>query len=330
MNNKEHSSDSQYLERLQFRPELRKTWLNFFVTNFRVVILMILIITAWGLYSFFSLPRESNPEVKIPIAIVTTVYPGASPSDVEQFVTKKIETQLSGLKGLNKLTSNSYNSLSAITVEFNASADIQSSIQLLRNAVDTAKPNISTDAKDPVVTEVSLDDMPVWSISLTGPYDAFTMRKNAEDMQTELQKIPGVRQVDISGGDEKEFEVAYKPDRLLFYGIDSGTANSAITAANVAIPAGNFETGTFVVPIRSDEALDTVSEIENVPVSHTVGGSLVLIKDIAVVSEKAVKKTTYSRLSIAGSVPKNAVTLSLIKRQGSSVLDTTDQAKATV
>ena len=328
--NKDQSSDSKYLERLTFRPELRKTWLNYFVSNFRIVILLILVVSAWGLYSFFNLPRESNPEIKIPIAVVTTAYPGASPADVEQFVTKKIETELSGLKGLNKLTSNSYNSLSAITVEFNADADIESSIQLLRNAVDTAKPNISTDAKDPVVTEVSLDDMPVWSISLTGPYDAFTLRTYAEDIQTELEKISGVRQVDVSGGDEKEYEVAYKPDQLLFYGISAAAADNAILSANAAIPAGNFETGIFVVPIRSDEPLDTVDQIASVPVSHTADGSVVQIRDIATVSEKAVKKTAYSRLSIAGSQAKNAVTLSLVKRQGASVLDTVDTAKATV
>ena len=126
--NKEQSSDSRYLEQLEFKPELRNTWLNFFVTNFRVVILLILIICAWGLYSFFSLPRESNPEIKIPIAIVTTFYPGASPSDVEEFVTKKIEAKLSGLTGLHKLTSNSYNSMSSIQVEFDANENIETPI----------------------------------------------------------------------------------------------------------------------------------------------------------------------------------------------------------
>jgi HAE1 family hydrophobic/amphiphilic exporter-1 len=328
--NHEHSSDSKYLERLTFRPELRETWFNFFVTNFRVVVLMILLICAWGLYAFFSLPRESNPEVKIPIAVVTTVYPGASPSDVEQFVTKKIETELSGLRGLNKITSNSYNSLSSIVVEFNANADIQSSIQLLRNSVDAARSSISTDAKDPTVTEVSLDDMPVWSISVTGPYDAFTLRKYAEDIQTELEKIPGVRQIEISGGDEKEIEVAYRPDQLLFYGITAAEANNAILAANTAIPAGNLETGSFIVPIRTDIPFDTVEQIASLAISHPEGGGVILLKDVAEVTEKAHKKTVYSRLSIAGAPAKNAVTISLVKRQGASVLDTVDAAKATV
>ena len=328
--NTNHSSDSRYLERLTFRPELRKTWLNFFVTKFRIVVLLIMVISAWGLYSFFNLHRESNPEVKIPIAVVTTVYPGASPADVEQFVTRKIETRLSGLAGLDKLTSSSYNSLSSIVVQFDANADIDSSVRSLRDKVTEAKPDISTEAKDPVVTQISLDDTPIWTISLTGPYDGFTLRKYAEDIQTELEKIPGVRQIDISGGDEREFQVAYKPDRLLFYGVSSDAANQAIISAHAAIPAGNFETGTFVVPVRSDVALDSVDEISDVPVAHASDGSVILVKDIATVTETAVKKTAYSRLSIGGSEPKNSIALSLVKRQGASVLDTVDTAKATV
>jgi len=329
-NNEEHSSDSRYLDRLQFRPELRKTWLNYFVVNFRVVILMILMISAWGLYSFFTLPKESNPEVKIPIAVVSTVYPGASPSDVEQFVTKKIEAKLSGLKGLNKMTSNSYNSLSSIKVEFDANADVESSIRLLRDKVTDAKPDISTDAKDPVVSEVSLDDSPILTLAITGPYDGFTLRKYAEDIQTELEKISGVREVNISGGDEREFEIAYRPDLLQFYGITISEADQAVLSANAAIPSGNFETGTFVVPVRTDTLMDTIDEIGNVPVSHSDNGNIVYLHDIAKVSEKALKKTTYSRLSIDGSNPKNSITLSLVKSQGASILDTVAKAKATV
>ena len=326
----QQSSDSRYLERLEFKPELRKTWLNFFVTNFRVVVLLILVVTAWGLYSFFSLDRESNPEVKIPIAVVTTVYPGASPSDVEQFVTKPIETQLSGLQGLDTLTSHSYNSLSSITVQFQASADINSSIELLRQKVADAGPDISTDAKAPTVTQITLDDTPIWTIALSGPYDGFTLRKYAEDIQTALQEIPGVRQVDISGGDEHEFRVAYEPDRLLFYGISSAQADQAITAAHAAIPAGNFDTGIFTVPIRSDLPFTTVDDMRSIVVGHSSDGSIIRLHDIAQVTDTAVKKTSYSRLSIASSEPKDSISLALVKRQGASVLDTIDTARATV
>ncbi len=326
----EHSSDSRYLDKLEFDPKLRNTWLNYFVTNFRVVILLIVLITIWGLYSFSVLPRESSPEVKIPIAVVTTIYPGASPKDVEEFVTRKIETELAGLKGLHQLTSNSYNSISSITVEFEANADIESSIRLLRDKVADAKQKISTDAEDPIVSEVSLDDMPIWSISITGPYDGFTIRKYAEEIQNELEKIQGVREISISGGDEMKFEVAYRPDLLLFYGISANEANQAIISANSAIPSGNFESGSFIVPVRTDVSLDTIEDIGNIPVSNGTNGVTILLRDVASVTEKALKKTSYSRFSIEGSEPKNSVTLSLVKRQGSSILDTVDAAKTAV
>ena len=97
------STDSAYLDKLEFNPELRKTWLNFFVANFRVVILLIVLISGWGIYAFSQLPRESNPEVKIAMAIVSASYPGVSPSDMEELVTKKIETDISGVSGITKI-----------------------------------------------------------------------------------------------------------------------------------------------------------------------------------------------------------------------------------
>ncbi|HEU0080704.1 MAG TPA: efflux RND transporter permease subunit [Candidatus Paceibacterota bacterium] len=330
MKNTEHSSDSRYLERLEFDPKLRSTWLNFFVTNFRVVILLIAVITVWGLYSFFSLPRESNPEVKIPIGIVSIAYPGASPSDVEEFVTKKVEAKLSGLKGLEKLTSTSYNSLSVIQVEFNAKEDLEDAIRRLRDKVAEAKPDLSTEAKEPAVREISLDDTPIWSISLTGPYDGFTLREFAETVQDELEKIPGVREVGISGGDEKEYQIAYDPGSLIFYGISADDANRAIASANAAMPAGNFENGTLIFPIRSDGRVTEAADIAALPISHTADGGTVYVRDVAQVTETAVKKTSYSRLSIGGAAPKNAVSLSVIKRQGASVLDTADAARRAV
>ncbi len=328
--NKEQSSDSRYLERLEFNPELRKSWLNFFVTNFRVVILLILVISGWGIYSFYDLPQESNPEVKIPIAVVTTFYPGASPSDVEEFVTKKIEAKLSGLSGLHKLTSNSYNSLSSIQVEFDASENIVDAIRNLRDKVATAESEISTDAEDPIVSEISLDDMPIWSISLTGPYDGFTLHDYVDEIQDELEKIPGVREIQIAGGDQLEYEIAYLPDRLLFYGITTDDANRSILTANIAIPSGNFENKNLIFPIRVDGRMTEIAQIKRIPVAHTQDGGTIFLEDIANVSEKAIKKTSYSRLSTGGSEPQNSISLSLIKRQGASVLETVDEARAEV
>ncbi len=323
------TSDERYLDQLEFKPELKKSWLNFFVVNFRVVLLLIVLVSTAGIYSFIKLPRESNPEVKIPIAIVSVAYPGASPSDIEELVTKKLEAKIAGLKGLDKVSSNSSNSVSVLTVEFNSDENIEDAVRRLKDKVDSVKPDLPEDAKEPVVQEISLDDQPIWTMVLTGPYDGFTMRQAGEDVKDELEKIPGVREVRLSGGDEKEFEVSYDPSKLVYYNVSSDQANNAIRATNLAFPAGNFDGEKFVYSVRTDSRVYTKEAIGNIPVSHNDTGSVVYVKDIAQVTERAIKKTSFSRLSIKGSKPQNAVTLSIIKRTGSSILDTADQAKAT-
>ena len=322
------TTDERYLARLNFNPELRKSWLNFFVSNVRVVILLILIITSAGLYSFFSLPRESNPEVKIPIAVITTVYPGAAPADVEDLVTEKLETSISGIEGIDTMTSESANSLSSITVQFDANQDLDSSVRDVRDKVTEAEPNLPTDAKTPTVTEVSLDDQPIITLVLTGPYDGFTLRNYADTLQTDLEKISGVREVDVSGGDEKEYQVAYYPDKLLSYGISADQANQAIAATNVVVPDGNFDSTNFVYPVRADARVASAADIGAIPVTSATDGSVVYVRDLANVSATAIKQTVYSRLSIEGSQPQSAVTINVIKRTGSSVIDTVNQVRA--
>jgi multidrug efflux pump subunit AcrB len=324
------STDSAYLEKLEFRPELRKTWLNFFVTRFRVVGLLIAIITAWGLYSFFQLPRESNPEVKIPIAIITDVYPGASPSDVEELVTKKIETDISGVPGIDKITSNSTNSFSSVTVEFNSNQDLTNAIRNLRDQLPNIRRDVPADAKDPEVIEISFDDTPIVTFALVGPYNGFQMRSYAETIQDELEKIPGIRQVNVDGGDQREFDVAYDPQKLTFYNLTIDQANQAIAATNRAIPAGNFKGKEFDYPVRADARFFDATALGNIPVTHASNGSIVYLRDIADVKETAIENTILSRFSIDGSQPQSAVTIGVIKRVGGNILDTVDQANQTV
>ncbi len=324
------STDSAYLDKLKFNPELRKTWLNFFVANFRVVILLIVLISGWGIYAFSQLPRESNPEVKIAMAIVSASYPGVSPSDMEELVTKKIETDISGVSGINKITSTSANSFSSVVVEFDANQNVDDAVRKLRDKLTTIRKDIPADANDPQVQEISLDDTPIVTFALVGPYDGFTLRTYGEKIQDELEKIPGVREVKISGGDQSQFEVAYDPGKLALFGISTDQANGAIAATNRAIPAGNFEGSQFNYPVRSDGRFYDAKTLGEIPISHTQQGAIVYLKDIATVSEKSIEKTIYSRFSMDGKAPQNAVTLQVVKRTGGSIINTVKNSQAKI
>jgi len=330
MNNKEtnRNTDLAYLERLEFKPELRKTWLNFFVTNFRVVVLLIFLLSAWGIYSFLKLPRESNPEVKIPYAMVFATFPGASPSDVEELVTKKIETEISSVKGIKEINSSSSNSVSSIFVEFETNQDQDEAMRNLRDKVSTIN-DLPEDANDPVVNEISFDDTPIFTFSLSGPYDGLTLRTYAEKLQDELEKISGVREVNVSGGDQTEFEVAYDPQKLSLYGITANQGNEAISSTNMAVAGGNFEGSDFNYSVRTDARFFNAEALGNIPLKQN-NGAIVQIKDVARVSERTIERTVFSRLSTNGEKSQEAVTISIVKKTGGSIIATTDEAKKTI
>lgn len=323
------TSDHLYLEKLEFDPELRKSWLNFFIVNFRVVILLIMLLTGLGIYAFSVLPRESNPEVKIPIAVVMTTYPGASPADIEELVSKKIETGIAGVKNVDKITSQSSNSISMITVEFDAKADLNDSIRSLRDAVSNAKPKLPADANDPIVKEISMDDSPIMVMSLSGPYDGFILREAGDTIKDELEKIPGVREVNISGGDEREFTVEYDPQKLALYNLSAIQANAKIQGANLAIPAGTFEGKEYSYPVRADGRFFTAAVLADTPIIHADSGAIIYLKDIATVKDASIKKTVFSRLSTGGQNSSSNVTLQIIKKTGGNVIETAGKVRET-
>lgn len=323
---KPQTTDSAYLDKLEFRPELKKTWLNFFVSNFRVVVLLIILISGWGIFSFLNLPRESNPEVKIAMAVISDLYPGASPSDVEELVTKKIETNISGISGISKITSTSANSFSTVVVEFDADQNVDDAVRKLRDKLPSIRNDIPQDAKDPQVNEISLDDTPIVTYAFVGPYSGLEMRTYVDKIKDELEKISGIREVNVSGGDEIEFEVAYNPEKLAIYNITLDQANFAISSTNRAIPAGNFEGKEFNYPVRSDARFFDAKTLGEIPILHSSNGSIVQLKDIANVEEKAIEKTIYSRFSIENKQPQNAVTLQVIKRTGGSIINSVESA----
>lgn len=325
--NKQGSIDQLYLENLKFDPKLRKSWLNYFVVNFRVVILLMIALTAWGAYSFASLPRESAPEVKIPIAVVITSYPGASPADVEELLTKKIETVIAGIKDVEKITSNSSNSISTITVEFDARADLDDSLRSLRDEINSLNGSLPLEANSPMVREISFDDTPIMSISLAVPYDGFSSRNLGKDLRDELEKISGVREVILSGGDELEYEIAYDPQKLTLFNISAERANQIVAASNLAIPAGNFTGTKYSYPVRVENRFFSASELSSIPLFHTNEGAIVYLKDIAKVQERAVERSVYSRLSTPEGGTQNSLTLQLVKKTGGSIVNISKDAK---
>lgn len=192
------TQESPYLKKLRYDPKLDDSWFAFFIDRKRFLFLLIGIITIAGVLGLRSLPLESNPEINIGMGVVSVMLPGGSPEVMEDLVTKKLEKEISKIKGIDTITSNSRNSASTIAVQFKADADIATAMRDLKDKVDLVKPRLPADVKEPVVKEVSFDDTPIWTFSLAGKYDGFKLREYAKIIQQELEKNTLVSEVTIS------------------------------------------------------------------------------------------------------------------------------------
>ncbi|MGB5341192.1 MAG: efflux RND transporter permease subunit, partial [Thermoanaerobaculia bacterium] len=214
-----------------------------------VFFLMAAVIFA-GLTAYRTLPRESYPDIEIPLIIVYTIYPGAAPADVEKQVTDQLERELKGLEGIKEITSTSQESASVITVEYISGTDIDMALQKVRDRVDLAKPDLPTDAEEPILQEISFSDIPIIQVNLSGDVGPVVLKDLAEDLQDELEGIRGVLKVDLVGGLEREVRVDVNPEKLRQYGLALSDVVDAIGDENVSIPGGDMDLGSQTFAVR--------------------------------------------------------------------------------
>jgi multidrug efflux pump subunit AcrB len=274
--------------------------------------------TGAGLFSLLAIPKESSPEVIIPIGVVSTVLRGASAEDTEKLVTDKLEDEISNVENIDKVTSSSREGLSVITAQFNASANIEKSIQDLKDAVDRAKPGLPSDTTEPLVMKVNLADQPMLIISISQDISPSGLTLLGDDLERELKKVKGVSKVDISGTRKKEIQVVVRKDQLVKYNLSLNQVIGAIQGANASFPIGNITVSDIDYPVKFDGSIESADEIPDISIQSN-SGVPVYLRDIAFIADGLSAPKNYSRVSVAGSPAENALTLYVYKKSGGDV-----------
>ncbi len=299
-------------------------WLwNFFLAKRQFSLLLIVALCAAGAYAVLAIPKESAPEVIVPIGIVSTAFPGASPADVEELVTNKLEDSIANVDGLDRLTSSSREGFSIITAEFDASADIDKSIQDLKDAVDQAKGELPEDATEPSVTEVNFADQPILVISISSDLSPVEFTQLGESLADEFKGVPGVSHVDVTGTRPREVQVLVREDALRAYGLSLSQVSAALQSGNVTLPVGTITTDGIEYSVRLEGKITDAAQIGAIPVA-SLNGTPVYIRDVAMVANNVERETTISRVSVEGAPSEKALTLSIYKRAGVDVTDMSD------
>jgi len=315
----EPPQDFRMLERFK---EFRAT--SFAVEHRTAVMVLLFIIVLTGALSYRATPKESFPEIAIPMVAINTIYPGVSPSDVESQVTRVIEEELSTISDIEELISTSIEGYSSITAQFGTTVNLDEALQQVREKVDLAKPDLPDDAEDPTIVEMNFSEIPIMQVNLSGDFGLVRLKELAEDLQDEIEAIPAVLRADLHGGLEREVRVDVDLSRLQFYGVELNDVIEAIQNENVNIPGGSINVGDTKYLVRVDGEFDDPTLIADL-VIKIEGGRPIYVRDVATVDFGFAERETFARME--GSA---VVTLDVVKRSGQNIIETAAAVKAEV
>ena len=295
-----------------------------------LVVVVMTLLVGLGLFTYGSLNYELLPKISPPVLSVSTVYPGASPGEVENSVTKKLEDALSSLEGVKKMSSTSMESFSLITVELVHEMDVDLALQDAQRKVNAILSDLPDDAEIPSLGKFDMSAMPIMNLGVTGqaaPTELYDLVKNK--VQPALAKIPGVAQVSIKGGQEREILVNVDADRLVAYGLNMNDVRDAVRNANMDFPTGKVKRADGQTLIRLSGKYTSVEQLSELVVKRRADGSVIRLNEMATVSDGEKEPEIISRvdgadaigLTIQKQTDANAVTLSEQVRKEISKLE---------
>jgi multidrug efflux pump len=286
------------------------------------ILLLLIVLIGWSTYN--SLPRESAPDITIPLVIVTTPYIGVSPADIEGLVTQPLERNLKSIKDVKLISSVSKEGLSTIQIEFNTGVDIDDAIRRVRDKVNQTLPDLPTDILDPVISEINFSEFPILFVNVRGNVGIARLKKIAEDLQDLLETVPGVLRVDLNGGLTPEVQVNADLYRLNAYKISFNDLVNAVRDENLSLPGGQVDDGTTNISVRVPGEFKDVRPIEDIVVKIR-DGQPIYVRDVAEVDYSFEDRQTYARLN-----GEEVVSLAVRKRAGENLLRIAAEVKEIV
>jgi len=290
-----------------------------------LVIVLFIILTLGGLFSYSQLSYELIPKFEINVVTISTVYPGASPGEVENTVTKKIEDAVSSLENVKKVESKSIESLSIVMVTLEPEADADYSLNDAQRKINAIEKDLPEDVDPPSLTKFSLSDLPVITIGATAKMDEVAFYDLLDKkIQPILSRVKGVAQVNLVGGEEREIQVSLDQNKLKGYGLSVPQVQQMILSSNLDFPTGNIQTRETTMLVRLAGKYKNVEEMRNLVISSK-NGIQVRLGDVADVqdSQKEVEK-------IARVNSNNAIVLQVIKQTDANAVTVSEETYAAI
>ena len=294
------------------------------ISRARLTLAALVLILIMGWIAWQDIPKESNPDVQIPIIYVSLVHEGISPEDAERLLVMPMEQELRAIEGIKEMRSTAREGGGNVLLEFEAGFDADQALADVRAQVDIAKKDLPDDAKEPAVHEINLSLFPVLVVTLAGDVPERTLQRLARDLRDKVEMIPSVLEARILGQRDELVEIVIDPVLVESYGLSPATIVDLIRRSNQIIAAGALETGQGRFAIKVPGLYDDLVDILDTPIAVS-GDATVKVRDIA-----AVRRGFKDHDSLARINGRPGLVIEVSKRSGEHIIETIEQVRSVV
>ncbi|MEO1919958.1 MAG: efflux RND transporter permease subunit, partial [Paracoccaceae bacterium] len=292
--------------------------------NAKMIMVLIVVSVVAGVYSYSNLPKEGEPDISVPFLFVSVPYPGISAEDSEKLLVRPLETVLSDVTGLKRLSATAAESYAGIMLEFALDWDRESTLADVRDKMSTAMPSLPEDVGQYTINEMNFAEFPVLVISLSGNIPERSMLRVAKDLQSEVESISGVLEANISGQRDEMLEVLIDQLKMEAYNVTSGELLSVVRNNNRLIAAGEVSVGSGAYSIKIPSAFNDPQDVYGLPVKRN-GDSVVTLGQLA-----DIRLTFEDRAGTARYNGETTVALQIVKRKGANMISTVAEIREAV
>lgn len=295
--------------------------IDYAISHVRLTAAAMVFLLLAGISAYIGIPKEAEPDVKIPIVYVSVTQRGISPEDAERLILRPLETQLKTVANVKEMRSAAFEGGGYVLLEFQAGFNAARAIADVRAKVDDSKRDLPRDADEPKVTEVNLSLFPVIIVALKGDAPEQTMVRLARQLRTAIEQVPGVLAAELKGARDEVVEIIVEPTLLAAYGVSLDDLIRVVGAGNTLIAAGALEGASGRFSVKVPSLIERPEDILQLPVLAS-GGAVVRLGDVA-----EVRPTFKDAISITRVDGRPAITIEVSKRAGANLIDTVDGVK---
>ncbi len=294
------------------------------LSRYRTVLMIFWFILIMGTLAYITVPKESSPDVQIPIIYVSMTLEGVSPEDAERLLLRPMEKKLASVEGVKDMKSEATEGFASVVLEFEAGFNKDKALEDVRARVDEAKPELPEDTDEPSVNEVNFSMFPIINVILTGDVSERTMVTVARDLRDKIERISSVLEAKLSGDREEVLEILIDPLALENYNISPANVLQRVSANNVLVAAGKMDTGSGRYSIKVPGLIEGYEDLSNlVLIDHD--GAVVTLSDVAQIRRHFKDVESYGRVN-----GERAIGLAVSKRLGANIIDTVSEIRALV